>query len=205
MESKVRIFLIHYRREISAVLAGLGVLLLISVIRSAIPTVYAVVATDDLPAGHEITASQLSTAKIPKSLTWPSLVFETESAVGKVTSHSISAGQPLSNSDFISSDLLTGFGPNQIAISIPLASNQLDAYLTSGNHLNVYAAQSGMPAQLVAHDAVVLFVPPQKSGSFGMQGSTEASLILAVDQGESAAIAAYIGSGTFSFALLPNN
>ncbi len=204
MQIKFHLFLIKYRREIAATLAGIGVLLLISIIRSATPTVYATVTTRELAAGHKITSSDIGFQKIPSNLTWPSLLSEPESAVGKVTSHSLSAGQPLGNSDLISSDLLAGFAINQIAISIPISGNRVDAYLTSGNHINVYAAQNGEPAKLVAYDAVVLFVPPNKSGGLSFSGSTESSLILAVDQGESAQIAQYIGNGNFSFALLPN-
>ena len=205
MQTKIQLFLIRYRREISATLAAIGILLLISIIRAATPTIYAITTVRDLPAGHKITSSDLSSKKIPSSLTWPTLLTQTESVIGKVTSHALATGTPLSNSDLISSDLLTGFASNQIAISIPISGNRVDAYLTSGNHINVYATQNGDPAKLVAYDAVVLFVPPNKSGGFQISSSSDNSIILAVNQGESAAISTYIGNGTFSFALLPNN
>lgn len=205
MTTNFRTFLVRYRREVSAICAGIGVILLISIIRSATPTVYAAVANRPLPAGHKISASDLTTVKIPKSLTWSSLKTEPNELAGKVTSHAITAGQPIGGSDLISSDLLSGFDSTKIAISIPISTNRIDAYLTSGNHINVYAAESGSPAVLVAANAVVLFVPTQKSGAFQMQSSSETSLILAVDASASASIAAYIGNGTFSFALLPNN
>lgn len=205
MEAKVRIFIIRYRREIASVLAGFAVLLLISIIKSATPTIKAVVATSDLSAGTKISINQLTTILIPDSLSWPSLINDPDDLIGKITSHSIAAGAPIGGSDVISSDLLKGFDSKQIAISIPISTNRIDAYLTSGNHINVYAAQSGMPAKLVAYDAVVLFVPPNNFGGFQLQSSNENSLILAVDQGESADIAAFIGNGTFSFALLPIN
>ncbi len=203
MSTNFRSFLIRYRREISACFAAIGVLLLISVIRSATPTIYALVATKTLPAGHKISSTDLGTIKIPKSLSWPTLISDLSLIEGKIASHSISIGQPLSNSDLISSDLLSGFTSSQIAISIPVSTNQISAYLTPGNYINVYAAESGAPAVLVAYKAVVLFVPTAKSGAFQIQ-STETSLILAVDPGESAAIASYVGNGNFSFALLPN-
>lgn len=205
MQSKFQVFLVRYRREISAGLAAIGVLLLISIIRSATPTIYANVAIRDLPAGHTISAADISTKKIPESLSWPTLITNSDALIGKVTSHSISANQPISGSDLVSSDLLAGFASNQIAISIPISSNRIDAYLTSGNQINVYATQNGEPAKLVAHRAVVLFVPQNKSGGLTFSSSSESSLILVVDQGESAQIAAYIANGTFSFALLPNN
>jgi len=203
MSTNFRNYLIRYRREISAISAALGVLLLVSIIRSATPTIHAVVAIKALPAGYKISATDLGTIKIPESLTWSTLIRKTSDLDGKVTSHSIAVGQPLSNSDFISSDLLNGFSSNKIAISIPVSTNRIDAYLTPGNQINVYAAESGLPAALVAYRATVLFVPVNKTGAFQMQ-SSETSLILAVDSGESAAIASYVGNGTFSFALLPN-
>ena len=205
MQTKIQLFLIRYRREISATLAAIGILLLISIIRAATPTVYAITTIKDLPAGHKITSSDLSSKKIPSSLTWSTLVTQTDSVVGKVTSHALTTGTPISNSDLISSDLLTGFESNQIAISIPVSGNRVDAYLTSGNHINVYATQNGEPAKLVAYDAVVLFVPPNKSGGFQISSGSENSVILAVNQGESVEISTYVGNGTFSFALLPNN
>ena len=204
METKYRILLIRYRREISAVLAGLGILILISIIRSLSPTVPAIVASSDLPAGTKLSASDFGTSKIPSALSWPGLISSQELIIGKVTSHSIDAGQPISKSDLIGSDLLVGFSKNKIAISIPLGSNRSEAFLTSGNHINVYAAQSGMAAELVAFNAVVLFVPQSDSSAFSFDSSSEKTLILAVNQSESAAIAAYIGTGTFTFALLPN-
>ena len=205
MQTKFQLFLIRYRREISAGLAAIGVLILLSIIRAATPTIYAITAVRDLPAGHKIASSDISVQKIPSSLSWSGLVTESELLIGKVTSHSLSSGAPLSKSDVISSDLLNGFPSNQIAISIPISSNRIDAYLTSGNRINVYATQNGEPAKLVAFNAVVLFVPPNKSTGLQLSSSTESALILAVDQGESAAISSYIGNGTFSFALLPNN
>ena len=205
MQTKFQLFLIRYRREISAGLAAIGVLILLSIIRAATPTIYAITAVRDLPAGHKIASSDISAQKIPSSLSWSGLVTESELLIGKVTSHSLSSGAPLSKSDVISSDLLNGFPSNQIAISIPISSNRIDAYLTSGNRINVYATQNGEPAKLVAFNAVVLFVPPNKSTGLQLSSSTESALILAVDQGESAAISSYIGNGTFSFALLPNN
>ena len=205
MQTKFQLFLIRYRREISAGLAAIGVLILLSIIRAATPTIYAITAVRDLPAGHKIESSDISVKKIPSSLSWSGLVTESELLIGKVTSHSLSSGAPLSKSDVISSDLLNGFPSNQIAISIPISSNRIDAYLTSGNRINVYATQNGEPAKLVAFNAVVLFVPPNKSTGLQLSSSTESALILAVDQGESAAISSYIGNGTFSFALLPNN
>lgn len=205
MTTKFRSYLVRYRREVSAICAGIGVILLISIVRSATPTIYAAIAARPLPAGHKISSSDLTTIKIPKSLTWSTLKTDPTELEGKVTSHSISAGQPLGGSDLISSDLLDGFDSGKIAISIPISTNRIDAYLTSGNHINVYAAEPGSPAVLVATNAVVLFVPTQKSGTFQMQSSNETSLILAVDSSASANIAAYIGNGTFSFALLPNN
>jgi Flp pilus assembly protein CpaB len=204
METKYRILLIRYRREISALLAGLGILILVSIIRSLSPTVPAIVAGVDLPAGTKLSASDFRTTKIPSALSWPGLISNKDQIVGKVISHSIYAGQPFSNSDLIGSDLLAGFKGNKIAVSIPLGPNRSDAFLASGDHLNVYAAQAGMAAELVAFDAVVLFVPQNTSSGFSFEGSTEKSLILAVNQSESASIAAYVGSGTFTFALLPN-
>lgn len=205
MRTKLQIFIIRFRREISAISAGLAALLLISVIHSATPTITALVTTSDLPAGHKISTSDVAISKIPGSLTWSSLITKSENVLGKTTSHSVAAGQPISSSDLIGSDLLIGFNANQVAISIPLQSNRIDAYLTAGNHLDVYASQNGEPALLVAHNAVVLFVPVAKSGSFSLESNSNTSLILAVDAGESASISAYIGNGTFSFALLPNN
>ena len=204
MESKYRILIIRYRREISAVLAGLGILILISIIRSLSPTVPVIVASSDLPAGSKLSANDFGTTKIPSSLSWPGIISTQELIIGKVTSHAIDAGQPISKSDLISSDLLAGFSENKIAISIPLGSNRSEAFLASGNHINLYAAQSGMAAELVAFNAVVLFIPQNTSSGFSFESSSEKSLILAVNQSESAAIAAYIGNGTFTFALLPN-
>ncbi len=65
MQTKIQLFLIRYRREISATLAAIGILLLISIIRAATPTVYAITTIKDLPAGHKITSSDLSSKKIP--------------------------------------------------------------------------------------------------------------------------------------------
>lgn len=205
MRTKFNTLLIRYRREISAISAGLGVLLLISIIRSLTPAIPVQVLTQNISAGHKISAADLTTMKIPESLSWQTLLTSKDQVIGKISSHAISAGQPLSNSDLITTDLLSGFQPSQVAISIPLANNRIDAYLTAGNRLDVFAAQAGTPAILVAHNAVVLFVPPTKSGTFQLESSSATSLILAVDFGESATISEYIGNGVFSFVLLPNN
>ena len=205
MGTKYRILLIRYRREISAMLAGLGILILVSIIRSLSPTVPAIVASIDLPAGTKLSANDFRTTKIPSAISWPGLISSQDLIEGKVTSHALSAGQPISKSDLIGSDLLGGFSENKIAISIPIGSNRSEAFLNSGNHINVYAAQAGMAAELVAFDAVVLFIPESKSSTFSFDSSSEKSLILAVNPSESASIAAYIGNGTFTFALLPNS
>lgn len=204
MSTNFRIFLVKYRREISSLSAGLGVLILVSIIRATTPTVHTASVAMDLPAGHKISASDLVERKIPKSFVWENLVTDPADVIGKVTTHAVAKSQPLSYSDLITSDLLNGFAGDQTAIAIPLSSKQLNAYLTSGNHIDVYATLNGEPAVLVARDAVVIFVPTSKSGTFDFQGNDESSLILAVDSSESAAIASYMSSGTFSFVLLAN-
>lgn len=206
MKNRIYPYLIAYRRMLSAVCAGLAVILLLSVIKPGGPqTSQVLVAARELPAGTELTEDDLVFAKLAKQSQWPGLVSDPGNYLGRVLAHSLAANQPLNERDLLGPELLTGLGPGLVAVAVPAGNESSNILLQVGDAIDIYGAASDLSstAVLVAHNARVLALPQSHSTGMLSGGSDKQSVVVAINSGEANLVASQMGSGNFTFALLP--
>ena len=198
--------IVRYRRSIAATLAGIGTLLILSLV---IPTpgsqTKVLVATNPLSAGTTLTASDFTQKSLPDDFAWTTLQVEPRDLVGRVLAHSISVNQPISSSDLIGQGLLTGLPENFVAISLPVSASTSASLLSVGNVIDVYGTSNDgyNTGVLVASRARILGIPISAKGSMFSGGSTTSSIIVGVDSVAAISIAGSASNQGFTIALLP--
>lgn len=198
--------IVRYRRSIAATLAGLGTLLIVSlVIPSPGSQTKVLVATEALSAGTTLSASDFTQKLLPNNFAWSTLQVEPNDLVGRVLAHSISPNQPISSSDLIGQGLLTGLPENYVAVSLPLSASTSSSLLSVGNVIDVYGTSNDGydTGVLIASRARILAIPTTAKSSMFSGGSTTSSIIVGVDSVAAIGIAGSTSNQGFTIALLP--
>lgn len=198
--------IVRYRRSIAATLAGLGTLLIISlVIPGPGSQTKVLVATTPLSAGTTLAASDFTQKSLPDDFAWTTLQSEPGDLVGKVLAHSISANQPISSNDLIGQGLLTGLPENYVAVSLPVSASTSSSLLNVGNVIDVYGISNDgfNTGVLIASRARILAIPTSAKSSMFSGGSTTSSIIVGVDSVAAISIAGSASNQGFTIALLP--
>ena len=78
--SKYYPLLVRYRRSVSAILAGLGVVIIMSSLAPK-PGVEVLVASKDLPAGRKLTANDFASGQINKNQLWSTVISSPDQLV----------------------------------------------------------------------------------------------------------------------------
>ena len=206
MKLQIYPYLVAYRRVIAAICGGLAVLLLLSNFHPGGPaTSPVVVALTDLPAGAEITEDDLKLVEFPNESQWQGLANDPTKYFGKVLARSIAINQPISDSDLLGPQLLTGMDPSLVAVSIPMSNGNVASLLHAGDLIDIYATSSDISAAatLVAQSARVLALPKTSSSGVLSPQSQGESIVVAISSGEAQLVASNSGFGNFTYAVLP--
>jgi len=204
LKNRLLAYFIKYRRVIAAVCAGLAVLLSIKALTSKAPheTTVLVLARQVGP-GVKLLASDVTTKTLPAHALWGGILIRPADAIGRVTSHALEAGQPLSDTDFMGSNLLKGLPSGTVAIEIPATQLANTSLVESGSHIDLYATPNTnhSPAALIGHNLVV--VSSGSSDSAGLGDVNQAvPFMLATSSSEAKRIASYLGNYELSTVLL---
>jgi Flp pilus assembly protein CpaB len=202
--SKYYPLLVRYRRSISAILAGLSVVIIISSLAPK-PGAEVLVASKDLPAGSKLTANDFSAGQIAENQMWSTVISSPDQLVGKTLARPLALNQPISASDLVSSALLAGLPANYVAISLPLHSSTNFSLLSPGAQVDIYTASTdGLNSGvLVASRAIILSIGSAANTTMFSAGSSTNGIIVAVDSVAAIGIAGNMNSQGFTFALLP--
>ena len=198
--------IVRYRRSIAATLAGVGTLMILSlVIPGPGSQTKVLVATDALSAGTTLSASDFTQKTLPNDFAWSTLQVEPNDLVGRVLAHSISPNQPIGSSDLIGQGLLTGLPENYVAVSLPVSSSTSASLLNVGNVIDVYGSSNDgfNTGVLIASRARILANPSVAKGSMFSGGSATSSIIVGVDSAAAISIAGSATNQGFTIALLP--
>lgn len=198
--------LVRYRRSISATLAGLGTLIVLSlVIPGPGSQTKVFVATKALNAGTTLTAADIAESSVPDDFAWETLQSESIDLVGRVLAHSLSPNQPISSNDLIGQGLLMGLPSNYVAVSIPVSASTSASLLNVGNAIDVYGSSNDgfNTGVLIASRAKILAIPKATSGSMFSGGTSLSSIIVGVDSVAAISIAGNVSNQGFTIALLP--
>lgn len=170
-------------------LAGaLALLANLAVLRSLDQGMPVVVAARQLPAGHVLTAGDLTTRSVDgDSELLAALVpgDRLEELVGQVLTHQVAAGDPLRGSD-----VLPAAASGLRAMSIPVEpAHAAGGALSVGDRVDVIAVADGVARYVLDHAEVLQVAPTQ---SAGLGGSAGFYVVVAVDGDEALQLAVAI-------------
>jgi Flp pilus assembly protein CpaB len=178
----------------AAVCVGLATATAVDALRPTPPSgVEVLVAARDLPAGLEISASDLRVVTVPQSAAVGAAVASDDARaalVGHTTAVPVPAGMPLVPQLVAGADL-TG-PPGTVVAAVRLADDAMAALLAPGDRVDLLAAPAeGGAGVTLARGALVLPSPPREGGGglFGSSGADPAPLLVAVRPDEAAALA----------------
>ncbi len=166
-------------------------------------TVPVVVAADDLPAGATLEDGGLAVVRLPAG-TRPSGAFrDVGPLAGRVLAAPVRAGEPLTDVRLVGSGVTALLPADQVAAPVRLADLAVAGLVRGGDRIDVLATVEGsVTAEVVAAGALVLSAPG--SGAGAVDGSSAAGLLLvAVEPGVAARLAAAATSATLTLVLPP--
>lgn len=182
LSERVQRLMRRRRRLIGSVLVAACVYFLISALKPSTPTTLTLVAASmDLPAGHAIQASDVTTTAWPTSISHPAAFADRDLAVGRITTGPLLAGEPIGPSRVIGPGLLDlGMPPEEsgqlVAATVRLADPGEVALLKPGDLVDILAARAGGiaeetgagqaagSARVIAEKVRVVVVPDTASG-----------------------------------------
>jgi pilus assembly protein CpaB len=196
--------LVRYRRSISAILAGLGVMIIISFLAPK-PGAEVLVASKDLAAGSKLTAQDFTTGQIEENQLWSTVASSSDQLVGKTLARPLAINQPISASDLVGSSLLAGLPANYVAISLPVHSSTNFSLLSPGAQVDIYTASTdGLNSGiLVASRAIILSISSAANSTMFSASNSATGIIVAVDSVAAIGVAGNMNSQGFTVALLP--
>jgi pilus assembly protein CpaB len=202
---------VHTARRVAAGL--LTALALVLAIRPApapatttAPTsVAVVVAGRDLAAGTELSAADLSVARLPPEVTPAGSVPDPADVAGRVLAGSVRAGEPLTDVRLVGAGLTALLAPGQVAAPVRLADLAVAALVRTGDRVDVLASPPDADrAETVVAAALVLATSEPGPDDAGAVTDPAAGLLLvAVDGAAAAELAAAATSSTLTVTLTP--
>jgi Flp pilus assembly protein CpaB len=160
------------------------------------PTVPVVVAATDLPAGTLLTAADLAVARLPSAPGGAG--SEPADLAGQTLAGAVRAGEPVTDVRLVGSGLTALLPAGTVAAPVRPADVAVSALPRAGDRVDVLATTDGDPsARVVAAGALVLLAaPPADDPAAGL-------LLLAVDAGTAADLAAAATTATLTLSLPP--
>lgn len=148
------------RRLVSALLVAVAAWLVTGAVLPDPPDpgVPVVIAADDLPAGHVLSADDLRVDRWPRDIRPPGAVRRVDHAVGRTLAGPLGAGEPVTPARTHDSALLRGLPKDRVLAYLP-ADGGLSQVLQPGDHIDAVSTADG---STVAADLLVV-----RSGVFG--------------------------------------
>ena len=202
--SKYYPLLVRYRRSLAAILAGLGVVIIMSSLAPK-PGVEVLVASKDLAAGSKLTAQDFTAGQIEENQLWSTVASDPDQLVGKTLARPLAINQPISASDLVGSALLAGLPANYVAISLPVHGSTNFSLLSAGAKVDIYTASTdGLNSGiLVASRAIILSISSSATSTTFSASNSATGVIVAVDSVAAIGVAGNMNSQGFTVALLP--
>jgi len=189
-----------HRRWFAALFAALAVLAVLNTFSSAESSgASTVVAARGIPGGTKVVADDLRIVRLPRSMVPDGAFIDPAAVIGRTVVIRVSERSVLTPANLLESDALVAVG--KVALPVRFAEATALPLLRVGAHIDVLgAAANGSDYGVVASDVRVVAVPAPSGG--GVLGASESGLVLVeVDSGQAAAIAAAASVSAVSFAL----
>ncbi|RBY74453.1 Flp pilus assembly protein CpaB [Geodermatophilus sp. TF02-6] len=192
---------LHTARQVFAALLAAAALLLAlrpdPAPARAPETVPVVVAAADLPPGAVLTAGDLTVARYPPGLRPGGVAADPAALAGQVLAGGVRAGEPVTDAGLVGAGLTAQLRDGQVAAPVRPADLAVSALVRPGDRVDVLATPPGAGrAEVVAAGALVLAAP-------GPDDADDGLLLLAVDAGTAAQLAAAATTATLTLSLPP--
>ena len=160
-----------------------------------------VVAAADLPAGTALSPGHLRVVHLPPDAAPDGALDQPELLVHRVLAGHVRRGEPISDARLVGAGLTTLLPAGQVAAPVRLADLAVAALVRTGDRVDVLATVDGAgAANRVASGARVLAAPGQDGGD---DAPGAGLLLLAVDEGTAARLAAASAGATLTVNLPP--
>ena len=175
---QVSFHLRRFRRPIAAALAFLAVLCAMAAMRPpSPPTVNVVAAADDLAAGTEVRAADVTLVAVPEAYAPPGALATADAVIGRMLSAPMRAGEIITDARLVDTGALGAEGA--LAVPVRLADADVASLLAPGMRLDIVRAVRGGSPEIVAEDVRVITVPRRSTG-FGSSAESAAGSLLLV-------------------------
>ncbi|VDG77041.1 flagellar basal body P-ring biosynthesis protein FlgA [Actinobaculum suis] len=128
-----------------------------------------VVVKNSVPAGTELSASDLEIRLLPTDALPEGSLTEPREATGQVVATNLPAGMPLARSTLLGEEFLATAGSGQAIVPVHVAMDGTDAVAVPGARIALYSLPSGYEeareAKLVTGHAIVVGLGATDSGS----------------------------------------
>lgn len=200
-----RPLLTRHRRFAASVLLAVAAGLTVDAVAAGPPDgVPLLVAARDLPAGHEVTGSDVTTVPLPPAAL-PDGALPSVDVVGATLAGPLRRGEPVTDAALTGPGVLVGAPPGSLAVPVPLSGPAVSSLLRVGDTVAVLAGPSldGLTGtgEVIVRSAVVVALPQDDDGL--LAGSEQAStVVLALDPRAATRVAAAVGQRPLMAALL---
>jgi len=157
-----------------------------------------VVAARSLDAGRALDEADLTVGRYPPGTAPAGVVAEPDLLVGRVLAGPVRAGEPLTDARLVGPGLTSLLPEGQVAAPVRLADLAVAALVRTGDRVDVLATEPGAgEAETLASGVRVL------TAGGSDEGPTEGLLLVAVDTGTAARLAAAATTATLTVSLPP--
>ena len=203
MKQQIISYLVRFRRGLAAFCAGLAALIMFNTLTAEeIKTNSVLRMKHTVAAGSILSANDFEIGKLPVHLTWPGVLQSPDQATGKSTSHSMTTGEPISASDLLGANMLSGFPAGTVAMALTNLSEASAQSVRIGDHVDIYATEQSADSMTirVAHNVIVV---SQTSFENSLTSNVaKGALMVAVNSAQAQVIAENMGRSTLNLALL---
>jgi Flp pilus assembly protein CpaB len=168
------------------------------------PTAPVVVAAADLTTGTTLTAGDLRVSLLPRDTAPGGRAEDPRTLVGRRLAAAVRIGEPVTDVRLVGPGLTSGLPAGQVAAPVRLADLAVTALVRAGDRVDVLAtAPDAVTAEVVAADVLVLAAPGPVEDDAASARDDAGLLVLAVDDGTAARLAAVATTATLTVSLPP--
>ena len=162
------------------------------------------VAARDLPPGTVLAVADLRLAAYSPGLVPSGASSRATGLTGRVLASGLRAGEPVTDVRLVGGGLTRLLAPGQVAAPVRPEDLAVTALISAGDRVDVLASSPGADqADVVAERALVLATPRAGTGSAAADSDSAGLLLLAVDSGTAARLAAAAADDTLTVTLPP--
>ena len=209
---RLRPVLWRYRFLLAALCLSWVVVLLVPALRPAPPAQTVLVAEQELPAGTELGAGDLTEVELTDP---PATTPSREQLLGRRLAVGVQAGLPLVETLLVGPGVSAGAPPGTVVTPVRLADPALLQLLQVGDRLDLYLAPASSDlggadrAELVTSGALVLSILAETGASGGLldagSGQDTGVIIVSVDAEDANLLSGASGLASFRAVVVPDD